>query len=85
MDLSINVEIEGQLNMFEAELNGEGVGDEEPAVDSDDEDEIAGDVASSDAAAVTDIIRDAEESIRLDPLTLAEANIGLVSIAKVSP
>ena len=85
MDLSINLEIEGQLNMFEAELNGEGVGDEEPAVDSDDEDEIAGDVASSDAATVADIIHDAEESIRLDPLTLAEANIGLVSIAKVSP
>jgi hypothetical protein len=85
MDLSIDFEIKGQLDMLEAELNGEGVGDEEPVVDSDDEDEVAGDVASSDAAAVTDIIHNAEASIRLDPLPLAEANIGCVSIAKVSP
>ena len=85
MDLSIDLEIEGLLDMLEAELNGEGVGDEEPAVDSDDEDEVAGNVPSSDAAAVTDIIRDAEASICLDPLPLAEANIGCVSIAKVSP
>ena len=85
MDLSIDLKIEGQLDMLEAELNGEGVGDEEPAVDSDNEDEVAGDVTSSDAAAVTDIICDAEASIHLDPLPLAEANIGCVSIAKVSP
>jgi len=85
MDFSIDLEIESQLDMFEAEVNGEGVGDEEPVIDSDDDDEIAGDVASSDAAAVTDIIHDAEASIRFDHLPLDEANIGRVSIAKVSP
>jgi len=85
MDLPINLEVENQLDMFETEVNGEGVGDEELDVDSDDEDEIAGDVAASDAAAVTEIIRDADESIRLDPLPSDEANLGRVSIAKVRP
>ena len=85
IDVSIDVEIEGQLDMLETEVDGEGVGDEEATVDSDDEDEIAGDVASSDAAAVTDIIHDADASIRLDQLSLVEANVGRVSIAKVSP
>ena len=77
-------EIEGQLDMLETEVNGKGLEDEGPDVDSDDSDEIAGDVATSDAAAVTDVIRDAEASIRLDPLPLADANLGRVSIAKVS-
>ena len=83
VDLPIDLEIESQLNMLEAEVNGDGVGDEEPGVDLED-DEIAGDVATSDAAAVTEIIRDAEASIRLDPLPTDEANLGRVSIAKVS-
>jgi len=83
VDLPIDLEIESQLNMLKAEVNGEGVGDEEPDVDSDD-DEIAGDVVTSDAAAVTEIIHDAEASIRLDPLPSDEANLGRVLIAKVS-
>lgn len=70
--------------MLETEVNGDGVGDEDPVIDSDDEDEIAGDVATSDAAVVTDVIRDAETSIRLDPLPVDDVNIGRVSIAKVS-
>jgi hypothetical protein len=71
--------------MFEDEVDsGEGVGDEEPNIDDEDDDEIAGEVASSDAAAVTDIIHEADASIRLDPLPLADANFGRVSIAKVS-
>ena len=78
-------ETESQLNMFEDEVDsGEGVGDEEPNIDDEDDDEIAGEVASSDAAAVTDIIHEADASIRLDPLPLADANFGRVSIAKVS-
>ena len=85
MDFSIDLEIEGQLDMFEAEVIGEGVGDEEPVIDSDNDNDIAGDVASSDAAAVMDIICDAEASIHLDHLPLDEANIGRVSITKVSP
>ncbi len=70
--------------MFEIEVDsGEGVGDEEPTVDWDGGDDIAGDVASSDAAAVTDIICDADASICLDRLPLADANAGCVSISKV--
>jgi len=81
----MDLEIEGQLDMLETEVNGEGLGDEDPDIDSDDDlDEIAGDVAASDAAAVTEVIQDAEASIRLDPLPLGDANIGRVSIAKVS-
>jgi len=79
----MDLEIESQLDMLETEINGDGLGDEDPEVDSDD-DEIAGDVATSDAAAVTDVIRDAEASIRLDPLPPNDANLGRVSIAKVS-
>ena len=33
MDLPIDLEIESQLNMLEAEVNGKGVGDEELDVD----------------------------------------------------
>ena len=83
LDLPIDLEIKSQLNMLKAEVNGEGVGDEDPDIDLED-DEIAGDVATSDAAAVTEIIRDAEASIHLDPLPSDKANLGRVSIAKVS-
>lgn len=65
--------------MLETEVNSEGVGDEDPDIDSDDEDEIVGDVATSDAAAVTDVICDAEKSICLDPLPLDEVNLGRIS------
>lgn len=82
--LRVATEIEDQLDMLETEVYGDGVGDEEVIVDSDDEDGIAGDVASSDTAAVTGIIHDADASIRLDPLPLDKANVGRVSIAKVS-
>lgn len=74
VDLPIDLKIESQLNMLEAEVNGKGVGDEEPDVDLED-DEIAGDVVTSDDAAVTEIICDAEASIRLDPLPTDEANL----------
>jgi hypothetical protein len=69
--------------MLEAEIHGAGVGDEE-IVPSDDSDEVAGDVAVSDALAVDDVIREADMSIRLDPLPANQANLGRVSIAKVS-
>jgi len=85
MDLPIDLEIENQLDMLETEVNGEGVGDEELDIGSDDEDEIAGDVATSDAAAVMEIIHNADKNIRLDPLPSDEANVGRVSIAKVCP
>ena len=42
--------------MLEAEIHGTGVGDEE-IVPSDDSDEVAGDVAASDALAVDDVIQ----------------------------
>ena len=84
MDLPLDLEIESQLDMLEMEVNGEGVGDEEPDVDLEDNDEVAKDVASSNAAAVMEIIRDAELSIRLDPLLSDEVNVGCVSVAKVS-
>ena len=64
MDLPIDLEIESQLNMLEAEVNGKGVGDEELDVDLEN-DEIASDVAASDDTAVTEIICDAEVSIYL--------------------
>ncbi len=85
INVSVDLEIEGQLDMLEAKVVGEGVGDEEATVDLDSEDEIASDVASSDAAAVTDIIRDTDASIHLDHLSLVEANVGHISIAKVCP
>ena len=85
MDLPINLEVENQLDMFETEVNGEGVGDEELDINSDDEDEIAGDVATSNTATVIEIICDADESICLDHLPSDEANLGRVSIAKVRP
>jgi hypothetical protein len=78
------LEIEQQLDMLENEINGTGVGDDEPVMD-DNDDEIAGDVASSDALAVDAAILEASQSIRVDALSSAEANIGCVSIAKVSP
>jgi len=87
VDLPLDLEIESQLNMFEMEVNGEGVGDEEPDVNLEDDgasDENAEDVASSDTATVTEIIQDAEKSIRLDPVPSDEVNVGHVSVAKVS-
>ncbi|KDR64966.1 hypothetical protein GALMADRAFT_149121 [Galerina marginata CBS 339.88] len=52
--------------LFEQELhgNGDGIGDEEPPVDLEDDDEIAGDVATSDVLAVDEAIRETEESLR---------------------
>jgi len=48
------------------------------------EDEIAGDVAASDALAVDEAILEAELSLRLDLLPSDQANVGRISIAKVS-
>jgi len=53
-------------------------------VASDENDEIADDVAASDALAVDEAILEAELSLRLDPLPADQANIGRISIAKVS-
>ena len=73
-----------QLNALEDEINGVGFGDEELEVDSDGhEDEVAGDVAASDALAVDEAILEADMSLRLDPLPADQANIGRISIAKV--
>ena len=84
VNLPLDLEIESQLDMLETEVNGEGVGDEEPDVLEDNSDEIAEDVASSDTADIMEIIQDAEQSIRLDPVPLDEVNVGRVSVAKVS-
>ena len=74
--------VESQLDMLDAEINGVGVGDEEPVPD-DNEDEIAGDVAASDAIGVDNVIHEADMSIHLDALSADQANLGHVSIVKV--
>ena len=82
-DEDADVETEKQLDMLEMELvYGDGVGDEEPEV-RDNDDEIAEDVAASDGVAVTAIVREANESIRLDALLREDVDVARVSIAKV--
>lgn len=49
----------------------------------DDTDELAPDVAASDAAAVSNVIAEAELSDRLDALNATELRLGLLSITKV--
>jgi hypothetical protein len=78
------VEVERQLDLFEEEINGEGVGDKEPLVDPEDEDEVAGDISMSNALAVEDVVHEAEGSFFLDPLPSDQVNLSRVSIAKVS-
>ena len=68
--------------MLGAEINGVGVGDEE-LVPDDDEDEIAGDVAISDAIAVNNVICEADITICLNALSADQENLGRVSIVKV--
>ena len=81
----IDVRIGRQLDELEAEFHGTGFGDEELDVGSDgNEDEIAGDVATSDALAIDEAILEAELSVRLDLLPSNQANVGHISIAKVS-
>jgi hypothetical protein len=70
-----------QLDMLEAEIHGAGFGDEELDVDPDQNDD---DVADSDAQAVDEAIYEPELSVRLDVLPSDQANIGCISIAKVS-
>ena len=77
------LKIEQQLDMLENKINSTDVGDEEPVMD-DNDDEIAGDVASSDALAIDAAILKASQSIHLDALLSAEANGGHVSFAKVT-
>ena len=73
-----------QLDALEAKIHGTGFGDEELDVDSDgNEDEIAGDVAASDALAVGEAILEADMSLCLNPLTSDQANMGCILIAKV--
>ena len=79
----IELEVEQQLDMLEDKINCPGVGDEELTLE-DDEDDIAGDVASSDNLVVNKVICKAHLSIRVDALPVAQANIGQVCIAKVS-
>jgi len=70
-----------QLDVLEAEIHGTGFGDKELDVDSDgNEDEIAGDVATSDALAVGEAILEADMSLRLNPLTSDQANMGCISM-----
>jgi hypothetical protein len=57
------------------------MGDEEPDVD--DGDEVAADVAASDAADVEDIVTTAQLTMHLDSLTASESKLGQLSIAKV--
>ncbi|KDR77038.1 hypothetical protein GALMADRAFT_210201 [Galerina marginata CBS 339.88] len=65
---AVESEVEPQLDLFGHELtsNGDGMGDEEPPVGPEDDDEVADDVAASDVLAVNEAIREADESIRLD-------------------
>lgn len=79
----IELKVEQQLDMLEDEINCPGVGDEELTLE-DNEDEIAGDVASSDNLVVNKVIRKAHLSIRVDALPAAQANIGRVCIVKAS-
>ncbi|KAJ3490696.1 hypothetical protein NLJ89_g11414 [Agrocybe chaxingu] len=72
-----------QLDMLEEELNnGTGFGDEEPELESDD-DEVADDVVRSDNAAIRDVIDEVSLSGRLTPLSRDDANVARVSIAKL--
>ena len=59
-----------------------GFGDEEPDVDED-SDEVAADVAASDAAAVEGIIKEADLDGRLTALSAEDSKIAKLSIAKV--
>jgi len=57
--------------MLAVELDqGNGYGDDEPEVGTDDGDEITNDVATSDEATVTEIVDEADLSIRLAPFRL---------------
>jgi hypothetical protein len=58
------------------------VGDEEPGIEEDSE-EVAGDVEASDAAAVEDIISQAQLTSRLQELSKDDLLLGRKSIAKV--
>lgn len=87
---SRNINIDDADNDLKQVLNGlesalDVVGDEEPEIpDSDDTgDELAPDVAASDAAAVSNVIAEAELSDRLDALNATELRLGLLSITKV--
>lgn len=59
------------------------IGDEEPPADDDDGDEVAQDVVASDAAAIEDIISEAQLSERLAELSEDDAKLGCLAIAKV--
>ena len=61
-----------------------GFGDEEPEVDED-SDEVAADVAASDAAAIEGIIEEADLDGRLSALSAEDSKIAKLSIAKVRP
>ena len=69
--------------MLEDKINCPCIGDEELVLE-DDEDEIAGDVASSDNLVVNKVICKAHLSICVDALPVVQANIGQVCIVKVS-
>jgi len=81
----VDIKNEKQLDALEAEVHGTGFGDEELGLNLDgNEDEIAGDVAASDALAVDEAILEADMSLRLNPLSSDQANVGCISIAKVN-
>ncbi len=83
----VDIKNEKQLDALEAEVDGTGFDDEELGLNLDcNKDEIAGDVAASDALAVNEAILEADMSLRLNPHPLSsdQANVGCVSIAKVN-
>lgn len=74
------VAVERELEALEND--DAGFGDEEPELDED-SDEVAADVAASDAAAVDSIIEEAGLDDRLSALSAEDSKIAKLSIAKV--
>jgi len=74
------VAVERELEALEND--DAGFGDEQPELDED-SDEVAADVAASDAAAVDSIIEEAGLDDRLSALSAEDSKITKLSIAKV--
>ena len=84
MEDPTEVEVERQLDLFEEEINGEGVRDEEPLVNPEEENEVAGDIFMRNALAVEEVIHKAEGSFYLTPFPFDQVNLSQVLIVKVS-
>jgi hypothetical protein len=72
---------EQEFDALEDDVDGGSFGDEEPELQ--DEDELAGDVATSDQAAVDAITEEVGLDNRLLPLSLIQMTAGRLAIAKV--